>query len=160
MQEFLKPPPGDWRGFFLWGDVGERDLRGKAGELLPTRFDPYLGSAQAFHRCRHPREGPMQHEEPHARIAYRGSAISRAKLLGVKALVLGGGALVLASAFVLSVVFVAIGLVVVLTVGGYLWWKTRELRRQMRAQMQRQSQPWADGDVIEGEVISRERTLR
>jgi hypothetical protein len=103
---------------------------------------------------------PMKYEEPHARIAYRGSAISRAKLLGVKALVLAGGALTLASAFVLSVVFVAIGLVVVLTVGGYLWWKTRELRRQMRAQMQRQSQPWADGDVIEGEVISRERTLR
>lgn len=47
---------------------------------------------------------------------------------------------------------------VVLTVGGYLWWQTRELRRQMRARMQ--PQPQAGGEVIEGEVISQERTRR
>ena len=64
----------------------------------------------------------------------------------------------LASAFVLSVVFLAIGVAVVLTVGGYLWWQTRELRRQMRARMQ--EQPQSAGEVIEGEVISRERTPR
>jgi hypothetical protein len=49
---------------------------------------------------------------------------------------------------------------VVLTVGGFLWWKTRELRRQMRARMQEQSQTWSDGDVIEGEVITPEQIRR
>ena len=82
----------------------------------------------------------MQLDEPRARIGYRGSAVSRAKNLALKALVVLGGALVLASAFVVSLVFVAIGLAVVLTVGGYLWWQTRELRRQMRARMQEQPQ--------------------
>ena len=102
----------------------------------------------------------MHLDEPRARIGYRGGAISRAKQFALKRLVVLGGALMLASAFVLSLVFLAIGLAVVLTVGGYLWWKTRELRRQMRAQMQEQSQPWSGGDFIEGEVIPREQTRR
>jgi len=102
----------------------------------------------------------MHLDEPRARIGYRGGAISQAKQFALKGLVVLGGALVLAGAFVLSLVFLAIGLAVVLTVGGYLWWKTRELRRQMRARMQEQSQPWATGDVIEGEVITPERTRR
>ena len=100
----------------------------------------------------------MQIDEPRARIGYRGSAVSRAKHLAFKTLVFLGGALMLASAFVLSVVFLAIGLAVVLTVGGYLWWQTRELRRQMRARMQGR-QRFA-GEVIEGEVISQERNQR
>lgn len=102
----------------------------------------------------------MQIDEPRARIGYQGSTVSRAKTLASKALVVLGGALALAGAFVLSVVFLAIGLAVMLGVGGYLWWKTRELRRQIRAQMQEQSHPWSDGDVIEGEVITPERTQR
>ena len=102
----------------------------------------------------------MHLDEPRARIGYRGSAISRAKNFALKAFVVLGGALMLAGAFVVSLVFLAIGLAVVLTFGGYLWWKTRELRRQMRARMQEQSQPWSDGDVIEGEVITREQTRR
>jgi hypothetical protein len=65
-----------------------------------------------------------------------------------------------ARAFVLSLVFLAIGLAVVMTVGGYMWWQTRELRRQMRARTQEQSRPWSAGDVIEGEVITPERTRR
>ena len=96
----------------------------------------------------------MHLDEPRARIGYRGSAISRAKHIALKGLVVLGGALMLASAFVVSLVFLAIGVAVVLAFGGYLWWKTRELRRQMRARMQEQSQPWSAGDVIEGEVIS------
>jgi O-antigen/teichoic acid export membrane protein len=102
----------------------------------------------------------MNLDEPRARIGYQGSAISRAKQFALNGLVVLGGTLMLASAFVLSLVFLAIGLAVVLTVGGYLWWKTRELRRQVRARMQEQSQPWSTGDVIEGEVISREQTRR
>ena len=96
--------------------------------------------------------------DPRARIGYRGSAVSRVKDLALKSLVVLGGALILASAFVLSLVFLSIGLAVVLVFGGYLWWKTRELRRQMRAQMQAQSQP--AGQIIEGEVISPERIRR
>ena len=102
----------------------------------------------------------MHLDEPRARIGYRGGAISQAKQFALKGLVVLGGTVALAGAFVLSVVFLAIGLAVVLTVGGYLWWKTRELRRQMRARMQEQSQPWSTGDVIEGEVITHERTRR
>ena len=102
----------------------------------------------------------MNLDESRARIGYRGGAISRAKQFALKGLVVLGGALALAGAFLLSLVFLAIGLAVVLVGGGYLWWKTRELRRQMRARMQEQSQPWSAGDVIEGEVITRERTRR
>jgi O-antigen/teichoic acid export membrane protein len=105
-----------------------------------------------------PQEGSMHLDEPRARIGHRGTAISRAKNLALKALVVMGGTLMLASAFVLSVVFLAIGLAVVLAVGGYLWWQTRELRRQMRARMQERP-PFA-GEVIEGEVISQEPTRR
>ena len=86
----------------------------------------------------------MHLDELRARIGYRGGAISQAKQFALKGLVVLGGTVALAGAFVLSVVFLAIGLAVVLTVGGYLWWKTRELRRQMRARMQEQSQPWSD----------------
>ena len=104
----------------------------------------------------------MQIDEPRARIGYRGSAVSRAKSVVLKALVAVGGALMLVSAFFLSLVFLAIGLGVVLVFGGYLWWKTRELRRQMRAQMQ--ERPQSGGRIIEGEVISpdqpRQRVVR
>jgi len=100
----------------------------------------------------------MHIDEPRARIGYEAGAVSRAKTLASKALVVVGGVLALAGAFVLSVAFLAIGLAVVLAVGGYLWWKTRELRRQIRAEMQRQSKP--AGVVIEGEVIPVERTRR
>jgi hypothetical protein len=102
----------------------------------------------------------MQDHEPHARIEYRGSALSKAKLLALKGLVVMGGAVMVASAFVISLVFVAIGLAVVLTVGGYLWWKTRELRKQMHGTLQGQSSARFDGNVIEGEVISNERNPR
>ena len=98
----------------------------------------------------------MNLDEPHARIGHRGSAISRAKHLGLKALVVVGAAVTLVSAFAISLVFLAIGLVAVLTVGGYLWWQTRELRRQMRAGLQSR----ASGVVIDGEVISHGPTRR
>jgi hypothetical protein len=50
----------------------------------------------------------------------------------------------LVGAFVVSVFVFAIVATAALLVGGYLWWKTRELRRQLRAQK---------GRVIEGEVV-------
>ena len=100
----------------------------------------------------------MHIDEPRARIGYRGSAVSRAKSVALKAFVAVGGALMLASAFLLSLVFLAIGLGVVLTFGGYLWWQTRELRRQLRAQMQ--EHPQFAGEIIEGEVIAPEQPRR
>ena len=102
----------------------------------------------------------MYLDEPRAHVGYQASAISRAKNLALKGLLVLGGALTLISAFVVSLAFVAIGLAVVLTVSGYLWWQTRDLRRQMRARMQEQSQPRSGGVVIEGEAISRDRTRR
>lgn len=102
----------------------------------------------------------MQLDEPRARIGHHGSAISRAKSLALKALVFAGGVVMLASAFVVSLALLAIGLAVVLVVGGYLWWQTRGLRSQIRARMQEHSQMRPTGQVIEGEVISRERTRR
>jgi uncharacterized iron-regulated membrane protein len=80
--------------------------------------------------------------------------MSRAKNLALKGLLVLGGAVALASAFVLSLVFFAIAFGVVLTFGGYLWWQTRAVRREMRARMQ--AQPRSGGVVIEGEVISRD----
>ena len=102
----------------------------------------------------------MHLDEPRTRIGHQGSAISRAKSLALKSLLVLGGGVMLVSAFVVSLVFVAIGLAVVLTVGGYLWWQTRGLRRQMRARMQEQSYARSGGRVIEGEVIPQERTRR
>ncbi len=94
----------------------------------------------------------MQPDQPRARIGHRGGVISRAKQLALKTVVVLGGAVVLVSAFVVSVTFIVIGLAVVLTFGGYLWWQTRDLRKQLRARMQ----PQPGGEIIEGEVISRE----
>jgi len=55
--------------------------------------------------------------------------------------------------FALVLMFSVLLFAVVLTAGavafGYLWWKTRELRKQMRKHPQ-------GGAVIEGEVIERE----
>jgi hypothetical protein len=105
----------------------------------------------------------MYLDEPRPQIGHRGSSISRAKDIALKVTIVVGGALMLASAFVISLVFLAIVLGVVLIGGGYLWWKTRALRRQLRARMHSQPQPGGEiieGEVIEVEAISRERTRR
>jgi hypothetical protein len=59
------------------------------------------------------------------------------------------GAVLLIAAFMVSVVVFAIALAGALAIGGYLWWKTRALRRRMRERP-------PGGRVIEGEVISDE----
>ena len=102
----------------------------------------------------------MHIEEPRGRIGYQDSAISRVKNFALKAFVVLGGAVLLASAFAISLVILVIALAVVLTFGGYLWWKTRELRRQMRERMQEQRQSPPVGEVIEGEVISEDPPTR
>ena len=65
------------------------------------------------------------------------------KVLGVAV-----GAVLLAGAFVLSLVLFAVLLSVGLIAGIYLWWKMRALRRQMRAQSGTSSR---GVEVIEGE---------
>ncbi|MEO8038323.1 MAG: hypothetical protein ABI794_06105 [Betaproteobacteria bacterium] len=74
-------------------------------------------------------------------------------LLGkVVAVVLGTAALV--AAFVFSLVLLAVLLTGALVVGGYVWWRTRALRKTLREQ-QRTGWPAARvrGQVYEGEVL-------
>lgn len=61
------------------------------------------------------------------------------------------GAVVLAGAFMVSVVMLALVAAAGLAGGLYLWWKTRELRRQLRERSRNQPPP--GGRVIDGEVI-------
>ncbi|MBU1237695.1 MAG: hypothetical protein KJ634_03655 [Gammaproteobacteria bacterium] len=66
--------------------------------------------------------------------------------------VVGGVLLVLGLMF--SAVVVVAGIVIGLIVWGYLWWKTRELRRAMReAQSTAYSTTRTDGNIIEGEAV-------
>lgn len=73
------------------------------------------------------------------------------------AFILGAGFLVLA--FMFSLVALAVIAVAGLALWGWLWWKTRAVRKQMREQM---SEPMSDaavhgdGFIIEGEVVREE----
>ena len=68
----------------------------------------------------------------------------------VKTIAVAGAGIVLVSAIAISIVFFAVAIVFLVGVGGYLWWKTRHLRKQMRTQ-------FAQSDVIEGVVIREDR---
>ena len=48
------------------------------------------------------------------------------------------GAALLVAALMVSLLMLAIVLAVGVVVGGYFWWKTRDLRKQMRARMDEQ----------------------
>jgi len=93
---------------------------------------------------------------------------------GVLARVLGlaVGAVVLVASLIFSVVVFAILLGVAVLGGAYLWWRTRELRRQIREQMQAQDAgrgampggasdagrpPATDDNVLEGDFIREAR---
>ena len=80
-------------------------------------------------------------------------------LLGkIIAFVLGAGFLVLA--FMFSLVALAVLAVGGLMVWGWLWWKTRAIRQQMKEmQANMQNQAPVDGQIMEGEVI-RESTAQ
>ena len=60
------------------------------------------------------------------------------------------GSLILVGAFMLSRVLLAAVATVGVAGGVYLWWRTRELRKRLRAHAR--ARP-TDGRVIEGEVI-------
>lgn len=85
---------------------------------------------------------------------------SRAKDALVKVSTAIAGGVMLVSALVISVVFFAVAVVVLLGIGGYMWWRTRELRKALREQLEAQERvfggsPNAPDDVIEGVVIER-----
>jgi predicted lipid-binding transport protein (Tim44 family) len=82
------------------------------------------------------------------------------------------GVVVLVASLIFSVVVFAILLGVAVLVGGYLWWRTRDLRRQIREQMQAQDAgrgpmpdgasrerrpPAADDNILEGDFIREAR---
>ena len=111
----------------------------------------------------------MHDNEGQVKLGYGGNVTSRPKGLLAKTLSVVLGGVVLVGAFVVSIAFFAIALAFLLAFGGYLWWKTRDLRRQMREQMQAASMQRDNGmqeplranppgDVIEGVVLSRKET--
>ena len=99
------------------------------------------------------------------------ASVARSPLQTTLAVV--GGAALLAAGLAFSLVVVAIVAVVGSIGFGVFWWKTRAMRRQMRAHMEvlaqyqtthesmrKSSMPQDDtvsGDVIEGEIIRDER---
>ena len=104
----------------------------------------------------------MQNGRPRIRIRYRTSntAVPASGWFGkMLAVVLAGVALT--AALVFSIIFFAILAAVALIGGGYLWWKTRALRRQLREQFAaaqaRAANAHSQGDVIEGEFARAEQ---
>jgi hypothetical protein len=77
-------------------------------------------------------------------------------------LAVAGGLLVLAGAVAISLVVFAVALAAVLVFGLWFWWKKRDVIKQMRAQMRKPppTSPYDNGNVIEGEVISKKDSSR
>ena len=69
-------------------------------------------------------------------------------------LAFAAAAVLLAVSLMFSLLLFAVALVVGLLLWGWLWWKTRELRGQMRErQMEGMDDHPSGGRVIEGEVV-------
>lgn len=65
-----------------------------------------------------------------------------------------GAVLAAILAFMFSLAALAVIAIGGAALGGWLWWKTRAVRKQMQEQMQQQAQQQPiDGYVIEGEAI-------
>lgn len=98
------------------------------------------------------------------RLGHNAGVAHGAKSFMAKTAAIVMGAVMLVSAFVISLAFFVVALAVVLVVGGYLWWKTRDLRRQMREQLRQHdtTRPQHDhssrADVIDGVVLSKRET--
>ena len=72
-------------------------------------------------------------------------------------LAFAAAAVLLAVSLMFSLLLFAVALVVGLLLWGWLWWKTRELRGQMRErQMEGMDDHPPGGRVIEGEVVREE----
>lgn len=91
----------------------------------------------------------MQTNEERPKPGYRGRRFgSRAPSLLARILAVTAAAVLLIGAVAISIVLFAVTLTGLLVFGLYLWWKTRDLREQIRS-----GSP--GGNVIEGEVIRR-----
>ena len=89
----------------------------------------------------------MQTDEEQSTLTRSDARFSaNAPSLPVKVLTFALAAVLLVVAFMFSLLVFAILVTVGLLVWGYLWWKARELRKQMREQP-------PSGRVIEGEAI-------
>jgi O-antigen/teichoic acid export membrane protein len=102
----------------------------------------------------------MQDQRDPPQLGHRSGRLRRSGLL-TRILAVAGGALVLIGAIAISIVVFAVVLVVVLLFGLYLWWKTRNVRKQVREQMKAREPmhaPRAEGSVIEGEVIRKDES--
>jgi hypothetical protein len=101
----------------------------------------------------------MQTDPERPQLTHRGGRSgAQGPGLLTKVLAVVVGAAVLVGAIAVSLVVFAIALAGVLVFGGYVWWKTRHLRRQMRemrdvpdARDARERTP--GGTIIEGEVL-------
>jgi hypothetical protein len=82
------------------------------------------------------------HHEP-PKLGYGAGARGPGLLSRILAVITGAALLV--GAVAVSIVLFAVTLTVLLGIGIYLWWKTRDLRKQMRGP--------PEGDVIEGEAV-------
>jgi hypothetical protein len=83
------------------------------------------------------------------RIGYDGRRLGwGVRGLVSKLLAFAAAAVLLLGIIAISIVAFTVIVTGVLVVGAYIWWKTRDLRKQMRASS-------TDGNVIEGEVITR-----
>lgn len=63
-----------------------------------------------------------------------------------KALAITAGVIVLVSALAASLVILVVGVALVGVFGAYFWWKTRAVRKELRARAEATS-------IIEGEVV-------
>ena len=68
-------------------------------------------------------------------------------------LTLIAGIVMLTLGLMFSVVAVVVIVVIGLLVWGYLWWKTREIRRLLRQAQASASTVSTTGDIIEGEAV-------
>lgn len=99
-------------------------------------------------------------EDPRLGSPLAGGA--RPPSLLARALAFVAGAVVLGAALFFSVIVFAVLAVVGVIAGAWLWWHTREVRGQLRAQMREaqraaQSQTAREGEVIEGDYIREAR---
>lgn len=90
------------------------------------------------------------------KIGYDGTRLGW-RLQGIlgKLLAFAAAAVLLVSAIAISIAVFAVVMAGVLVFGGYIWWKTRALRRQLRESAAQGN--GIQGEVIEGEVIRDEQ---
>jgi hypothetical protein len=95
----------------------------------------------------------MSEQEPHFRHFSFNRAGPPASMAG-RVLGFIGAVIAAILAFMFSLAALAVVAVGATLLGGWLWWKTRAVRREMREQMEHPAQQRpVDGYIIEGEVV-------